>query len=38
MGTSSVKTLVDMASETFQELKEIPIAIVGGFAPTADHV
>jgi transposase len=31
MGTPSAQTLVDMASEMFQELEEVPMTMVGGF-------
>jgi hypothetical protein len=32
MGTPSAQTLVDMASEMFQELEEVPLmTMVGGF-------
>src|SRR6185312_10088039 len=31
MGTPSARTLVDMASEMFQELEEVPMTMVGGF-------
>ena len=31
MGTPSAQTLVDMASEFFRELEEVPMTIVGGF-------
>src|ERR1700692_4500867 len=31
MGTPSARTLVDVASEMFQELEEVPMTMVGGF-------
>ena len=31
MGTPSAQTLVDLASEVFQEREEVPMTIVGGF-------
>ena len=30
-GTPSAQTLVDVASEMFQELEEVPMTMVGGF-------